>query len=67
MIFGEAFGFLKNDGDVYDYLKTVKSMLPPQIFISVFPKVQVILQSTLVKRYFLPTEKDPIGLGKVIG
>jgi len=58
---------VETDGDVYEYLESVRSMLPAQIVLSIYPKLQNIMQSTLVKRYLLPSEKDPIGLGKVIG
>lgn len=65
--FGKEFGFLATDGDVYQYIATVTSMLPLMSFISVFPRLHAILRSHLVKKYILPSDKDPIGLGKVIG
>jgi hypothetical protein len=63
--YGKAFGYLTTDSDVYDYIKEVEGTLPAAMMVTVFPWINWILQMRIVKS-FLPSEKDPIGFGKVI-
>ncbi|TVY71193.1 Cytochrome P450 monooxygenase mpaDE, partial [Lachnellula suecica] len=67
LAFGKEFGFLAEDGDVYEYVATIKSMLPFMNVLSVFPRLHAILRSQLVKKLFLPSDKDSMGVGKIIG
>ncbi|PKS11176.1 hypothetical protein jhhlp_002937 [Lomentospora prolificans] len=64
--FGEPFGFLESDSDVHRYIQTTEENLPAIILVSVLPWLNGALQSPLLKS-LLPSEKDPIGLGKIIG
>jgi hypothetical protein len=66
LAYGKAFGYLTTDSDVYDYIKTVEETLPAAMMVTVLPWINWVLQTRLVKS-FLPSEKDPIGFGKLIG
>lgn len=64
--FGEAFGFIETDSDVYDYIQTTEETLPAIICVSVLPWLNWALQSRLLKG-LLPSDKDALGLGRVMG
>ncbi|PVH79035.1 pisatin demethylase [Cadophora sp. DSE1049] len=66
LAYGKAFGFLTTDSDVYEYIKTVEETLPAAMLVTVLPWMNWLLQTNLVKR-ILPSEKDPIGFGKLLG
>ena len=64
--FGEPFGFLATDSDMHKYLETTRESLPAIALVTVVPWLSKLLQTSLMKR-FLPSEKDKIGLGRIIG
>lgn len=64
--FGEAFGYLTKDKDLYDYIKTTEESLPILFIANVIPLFKMILHSPLMKR-FMPHDQDPIGFGKIRG
>jgi hypothetical protein len=64
--FGRTFGFLDRDGDLFDYIKTTEDSLPLMQMIALLPWLLSVLQSSLFKA-FMPSAKDAIGLGKVMG
>lgn len=66
LAYGKAFGYLETDSDLFDYIKTVEEKLPAAMMVTVLPWMNWILQTGLVKA-ILPSEKDPIGFGKIIG
>lgn len=66
LAFGEAFGYLTTDRDVYDYLKTNKSAIPLMMIASDIPTLADILQSKVLRR-LLPSMADKSGLGAFIG
>ena len=45
LAFGQAFGYLKTDSDVYDYLKMTKSAIPFMMTVADVPALADILQS----------------------
>jgi hypothetical protein len=66
LAFGQAFGYLENDADVYDYLKITKTFIPIMMVIANVPSLADLLHS----RYFrglLPSESDKLGFGAFIG
>jgi hypothetical protein len=67
LAFGEEFGFLAKDEDVYEYCAAVKQMMPVMDAVTLFPRLIGFFQTKFAERYILPTENDPTGLGKVIG
>jgi len=64
--FGEAFGFVENDEDMFSYIKTTESTIPILILTGSFPWLARIFQSPLLKS-LLPKDTDAYGLGKVMG
>ncbi|KAE9369918.1 pisatin demethylase [Stipitochalara longipes BDJ] len=64
--FGEPFGDLATDSDVHNYIETTEESLPVIILVTVIPWLSKLLQMNFMKR-FLPSEKDKIGLGRMIG
>jgi hypothetical protein len=64
--FGKAFGYLVKDEDVHGYIKTTEETLPFIIMVGVLPWLTYVLQSRVMKM-FLPSEKDALGIGKVMG
>ncbi|KAF1845545.1 cytochrome P450 [Cucurbitaria berberidis CBS 394.84] len=66
LAFGQAFGFLTQDGDVYDYLKITKTYIPIMMIIANVPTLADLLQSRFL-RGLLPSESDKLGFGAFIG
>lgn len=66
LAFGQAFGYLETDNDVYDYLKMIKSAIPFMMTVADVPVFADILQSRLL-RGLLPSEADKAGFGAFIG
>lgn len=64
--YGRAFGFLAEDGDVHDYIETTERALPAVMLVTVMPWLNWLLRTRLVAR-LLPTERDRVGFGKVMG
>ncbi|KAK1979162.1 cytochrome P450 [Colletotrichum cereale] len=66
LAFGKPFGFMESDSDVYEYIKTMEESLPMFMATTVYPWVIRLFASPLF-RTLLPSEKDPLGFGKVMG
>jgi hypothetical protein len=66
LAFGEAFGYLENDNDVYDYLKITKTYIPIMMVVANVPSLADLLQSRML-RGMLPSESDKLGFGAFIG
>lgn len=64
--FGEPIGFLRNDTDMYDYLKTSAEGFPFFVMLSLFPWLMNILSLDFVKKH-LPSAKDSVGMGRIMG
>jgi hypothetical protein len=64
--FEEPFGDLETDSDVHKYLQTTQESVPVIILVTVIPWLSKLLQTSVMK-WFLPSEKDKIGLGRIIG
>lgn len=65
--YGDAFGYLRTDSDVYGYVKAVEVALPVlQVCGDISPLQPVLLSPTLL-RLLGPTSKDENGLGKLMG
>ncbi len=64
--FGEPFGYLTNDKDMYDYIKTIRGFMPVLELQTNSPMVNRIMSSTVVKALLAPTAKDRTGMGPVI-
>ena len=66
LAFGESFGYLEADRDVYDYLKTTKTFIPIMMVIANVPSLADLLHSRVL-RGLLPSESDKLGFGAFIG
>ncbi|PSN69465.1 cytochrome P450 [Corynespora cassiicola Philippines] len=66
LAFGKAFGYMENDGDVYDYLKITKSFIPVMMVMANVPSLADLLQTRFL-RGLLPSESDKLGFGAFIG
>jgi hypothetical protein len=66
LAFGEAFGYLEQDGDVFDYIKITKAYIPVMLTLANVPSLADILHSRLF-RGSLPKESDKLGFGAFIG
>lgn len=64
--YGAPFGFLETDTDVYQYIELSEQVIPAAMMVTVFPWLNKILTLSLMKG-ILPSEKDPIGFGKIKG
>jgi hypothetical protein len=66
LAFGEAFGYLDKDEDVYDFLSITKASIPFLMLIANVPILADILQSKLLRK-LMPSEADKVGFGAFIG
>nr|XP_036589361.1 pisatin demethylase [Colletotrichum truncatum]KAF6801366.1 pisatin demethylase [Colletotrichum truncatum] len=66
LAFGEPLGFMATDSDMYDYIKTTEETLPFFMVTTVIPWLVKLFASPLF-RSVLPSEKDKVGFGKVMG
>lgn len=66
LAFGQAFGYLDTDKDVYGYLEMTKTNIPFMMAVSNVPTLADILQSRAL-RGLLPSEVDKAGFGAFIG
>lgn len=64
--FGEAFGYLTTDSDVYGYIESLEIMMPRISFVNDIP----LLRDALFSKWGLlltgPSKKDPKGWGKLL-
>ncbi|KAH7346262.1 cytochrome P450 [Rhexocercosporidium sp. MPI-PUGE-AT-0058] len=65
--FSQPFGYLKQNSDLHDYIKTVRAYIPVLELQTNIPFVNTILSSTIVRKLMAPTAKDRIGMGKIMG
>jgi len=66
LAFGQAFGYLDQDADVYDYLAITKNFIPVMMVLGDIPYLATALQSKYLKG-LLPKESDKLGFGAFIG
>ena len=66
LAFGKAFGFLSSDSDLFEYCRTFEEQMPSIIFTTIYPWLVNVLQWPIIKSA-MPSERDPIGFGKIIG
>jgi hypothetical protein len=65
LAFGQSFGYLKEDGDVFDYIKITNSYIPVMLVLANVPLIADLLHSQFFRR-FLPKESDKLGVGAFI-
>ncbi|KAK0621927.1 cytochrome P450 [Bombardia bombarda] len=64
--FGEPFGFLKNDKDMFDYLHQMDQALPFIVLFTTIPGLYKWKDRWPLKK-FMPNEKDEFGMGRMQG
>ncbi|KAK3312760.1 pisatin demethylase [Apodospora peruviana] len=64
--FSDRFGFLEADADLWEYLETLEKNFPTAMMLTVLPWVVELLGSPLLAS-LMPSDKDPIGIGRMIG
>lgn len=57
---------METDSDVYEYIRTTEETLPMVMVTTVVPWLVKFLGNPLMKR-LLPSERDLLGFGKVMG
>lgn len=66
LAFGQSFNYLKNDSDIYQYIKITDRFMPIMLTFSTLPSLTKILHSR-VFRGLMPKESDKLGFGAFIG
>ncbi|KAL2214516.1 cytochrome P450 [Sarocladium strictum] len=66
LAFGQAFGYIEEDADVFDFIKITRSFFPVALVMANLPAVVTILHSRFF-RSALPKETDKFGFGAFIG
>ncbi|KAH7303982.1 cytochrome P450 [Stachybotrys elegans] len=66
LAFGQPFGYVEQDDDVFDFIKITRSFFPITLVMANVPSVVSLLHSRLF-RGMLPKESDKIGFGAFIG
>ncbi len=67
MAFGEPFGFLAKDGDVHEYIKTQRVLLPVFEWLSTLPILSRLIRIGWISRLVMPSSEDKTGVGKLMG
>jgi hypothetical protein len=62
---GQPFGWITEDKDIYEYVKTVENNLPVINFFSAVPLLSAIMRIPAVQKAAIPGVKDRVGMGKV--
>lgn len=66
LAFGKSFGNLEADDDVSSYIKTMDGTFPMLVLVGAFPWLaQLFFMRPF--RSLLPTAKDTVGMGKLMG
>lgn len=66
LAFGQPFGYVEEDDDVFDFIKITRSFFPVTLVIANIPSLVSLLHSRLF-RGLLPKESDKFGFGAFIG
>lgn len=62
---GEPFGFVTEDNDKYEYVKSLEESMPVLNLFSAVPILASIMRIPALQNNLIPTTKDKTGLGKV--
>jgi len=61
---GQPFGFISDDTDKYEYVKSIEDNFPIMNVFSAVPLLSSIMRIPTVQNNLIPTVKDKTGLGK---
>jgi hypothetical protein len=62
---GQPFGWVAEDKDMYDYVKTIEDNFPIMNVFSAVPLLSAIMRIPAVQKAAIPGVKDRVGMGKV--
>lgn len=62
----EAFGYLRTDSDMYDFIATVENVFSSALLVTIFPWLNWVLRLSILKA-IMPSDKDLLGMGKILG
>lgn len=62
----EPFGYLATDSDVHGYIEETEKVFTSALMVTIFPWLNWVLRLPIVQAA-LPSEKDPLGLGRILG
>ncbi|KAK0118344.1 hypothetical protein ONS95_012634 [Cadophora gregata] len=62
----EAFGYLRTDSDLYEFIATVENVFSSALMVTIFPWLNWVLRLSILKA-IMPSDKDPLGMGKILG
>lgn len=62
----DPFGYLATDSDLYEYISVVESVFVAASMVTIFPSINWLLGLRILKA-LLPSDKDPLGIGKITG
>ena len=65
LAFGQPFGYVEQDDDVFDFIKISRSFFPVALVMANVPAIVTVLHSRLF-RGLLPKESDALGFGAFI-
>ncbi|KAI1864025.1 uncharacterized protein JN550_009045 [Neoarthrinium moseri] len=65
--FGQEFGYLKSNEDLYDFLRGVRDNWPKLAMSVDVPSIRNVLLSPLFLKFFGPKVSDKQGMGKLMG
>jgi hypothetical protein len=67
LAFDHPFALITKDTDVHEWLATIKKMVLPRNFISVLPRLQVLLHLKFVRNLPMSSDQSSKGADKVKG
>lgn len=65
--YGKEFGFVANDEDVHEYIKTTEETVPFLAFLTMVPWANSFFNKSWVRELVGPSPKDKHGVGKLMG
>ncbi|KAF7541948.1 hypothetical protein G7054_g352 [Neopestalotiopsis clavispora] len=65
--YGEAFGYLKTDSDVHDYIKTSEEYVPIIVMCAEIPFLRHLFMNKTLLAWIGPKATDKKGIGKLVG
>lgn len=65
--YGKAFGYLEQDTDLHEYIKTSDDILPYITFFASVPLANAVLNRSWIKEKFGPGPRDNYGIGRLMG
>ncbi len=65
--FGQPFGNVTSDTDMYDYIELTEEMLKAMAKVTSIPILRMILDVEWVNKLLFPSDKSEKGIGKMMG